>query len=154
MTPPATIRAAQPDDLPRLLPLFRHLDAPDEAAPDPAAARAAFARLLRMEGVTVFVAELPGPSPVLAATCTLIVMPNVTHQARPHALIENVATLADHRQQGLGSAVLRAAVAAAREAGCYKVVLTTGSKRESTLRFYEQTGFARGTRTAFQIRWN
>ncbi len=153
MTLPATIRAARPDDLPRLLPLFRHLDATDEAAPEPDAARDAFARLLRMEGATVFVAELPGPPPVLAATCTLVVVPNITHGARSHALIENVATLADHRQQGLGSAVLHAAVTAAQAQGCYKVVLTTGSKRESTLRFYDRAGFQRGTRTAFQIRW-
>ena len=150
MTPPATIRAARAEDLPRLLPLFRHLDAPDEAPPDPDAARDAFVRLLRTDGVTVFVAEMP---PVLVATCTLFVMANLTHGARPHALIENVATLASHRQRGLGSAVLHAAATAAREAGCYKVVLSTGSQRESTLRFYETAGFARGARTTFQIRW-
>lgn len=154
MTTPATIRAARADDLPRLLPLFRHLDAPDEAAPAPDAARDAFARLLRADGVTVFVAELPGEPPVLAATCTLFVMANLTHQARPQALIENVATLNSHRQRGLGSTVLHAATAAAREAGCYKVVLSTGSQRKSTLRFYETAGFERGTRTAFQIRWS
>ena len=65
MTLPATIRLARADDLPRLLALFRHLDAPDEPAPEPDAARDAFARLLDMPGASVFVAELPGAPPML-----------------------------------------------------------------------------------------
>jgi hypothetical protein len=46
--------------------------------------------------------------------------------------------------------VLRAALDNARQAGCYKVMLATGSRREETLRFYEQAGFERGVKTFFQ----
>jgi hypothetical protein len=31
-------------------------------------------------------------------------------------------------------------------------MLMTGSRQESTMRFYEHAGFERGTKTAFQIR--
>lgn len=89
---------------------------------------------------------------LLVATCTLLIIPNITHRAVPHALIENVVTLRDYRKKGLGPKVLLAAVEACWSADCYKVVLSTGSKREETLRFYERAGFERGTRTAFELR--
>ena len=61
-------------------------------------------------------------------------------------------TNGDHRRAGLGNAVLRAALVHAQRAGCYKVMLATGSKRVDTLRFYERAGFQRGTRTYFDVR--
>ncbi len=56
-----------------------------------------------------------------------------------------------HRQCGFGRAVLDEAVATAWRAGCYKVMLSTGSQRPETWRFYENAGFTRG-KTAFDIR--
>lgn len=67
-------------------------------------------------------------------------------------MIENVVTDADHRRTGLGRAVLDAALDQAWKADCYKVLLATGSRRESTLRFYEGVGFQRDTKTYFEIR--
>lgn len=45
---------------------------------------------------------------------------------------------------GLGRAVLHAALDKAWNADCYKVLLATGYRRESTLRFYEGAGFQQG----------
>lgn len=42
-------------------------------------------------------------------------------------------------------------MATAWEAGCYKVMLMTGSKRPETLRFYADAGFEQ-SKTGFQIR--
>ena len=53
----------------------------------------------------------------------------------------------------MGIAVLSEAARRAREANCYKIVITTGSKRESTLAFYEKAGFKRYTRTVFEQRF-
>lgn len=88
----------------------------------------------------------------LAATCTLIVIPNLTRGGRPYGLIENVVTHPDYRRRGLGTAVLEHALQTAWEWGCYKVMLLTGSKNEATLRFYEQAGFTRGVKTGFLAR--
>lgn len=81
----------------------------------------------------------------------LVIVPNLTRDTGPFALIENVVTHADYRRHGHGGAVLDAALAAAWEAGCYKVMLMTGPRRESTLRFYERAGLERDSKTAFQI---
>ena len=35
---------------------------------------------------------------------------------------------------------------------CYKLMLLTGSKQDSTLKFYEQAGYNRNDKTAF-IQW-
>ena len=98
--------------------------------------------------VTVLVAEVGG---CLASSCTLCIVPNLTHAARPFGVIENVVTHSDYRRRGLGHAVLAAALDTAWAADCYKVMLATGSQRPETLRFYERAGFKRG-RTAFQAR--
>ena len=58
----------------------------------------------------------------------------------------------DYRKKGLATACLDYAKGIAEKEGCYKIMLLTGSKEESTLRFYERAGFNRNDKTAF-IRW-
>jgi GNAT superfamily N-acetyltransferase len=85
----------------------------------------------------------------LVASCTLIIIPNLTRGARPYGLIENVVTHAEFRQKGIGGSLLRYTLQLAWEHQCYKVMLLTGRKQEETLRFYEKAGFQRGIKTGF-----
>ncbi len=142
-----TVRPAEPADLAGLLALYAQLN-PDDPPVDPDIAQFAFAHIRHTPGMTVFVLEQDNH---LAATCTLIVIPNLTRSARPYALIENVVTDAAHRTRGLGRTVLQAAITAAWTAGCYKIMLMTGSKRPETLRFYTNLGFTQN-KTGFQMR--
>ena len=146
MTMPA-IRAAIREDLPKLLDLLQQLDPQTIAAGD--LASATWERSLASGHATVLVADIDGH---LAATCMLVLVDNLTNAGRPWAVIENVVTDAAWRKRGLGRLVLDAALTRAWEAGCYKVMLATRSKREATLRFYEAAGFIRGEKTFFQIR--
>lgn len=143
-----TIRPAGPADLQSIRALYRHLN-PDDAVPPAGEAEPAWQRLLEHPGLTVFVGELP--SGELVASCTLVVIPNLTRSAAPYALIENVVTHGEHRQRGYGRAVLHAAVADAWEAGCYKVMLMTGSRNPATHAFYRNAGFEQ-SKTGYQIR--
>ena len=130
-----------------MIALYAQLN-PDDPAPDPEVAARAWAVMLARDGLTVFVAE---DDTTLVATCTLVVVPNLTRNARPYALIENVVTDTGHRTQGLGRAVIEAALARAWADGCYKAMLMTGSKRPETLRFYVGLGFEQ-SKTGFQMR--
>lgn len=146
MTEPVSIRTINRDDLPALIALYAHLHSDDAPLPDDATLAVVWEAILSDPKLQCFVAERDGR---LVGSCTLCVIPNLTRGARPYGLIENVVTHADYRRQGLGTRLLHAALQRAWEHGCYKVMLSTGSKRESTLRFYENAGFKRGIKTGF-----
>ena len=86
------------------------------------------------------------------SSCVCVVVPNLTRDLRPYALIENVVTHPDWRNRGLASACLAAARDIARENQCYKIMLLTGAKDEKTLDFYRRAGFNSSDKTAF-IQW-
>lgn len=88
----------------------------------------------------------------IVSSCVLIVVPNLTHNQRPYALVENVVTDIKYRNRGYASAVLDVARGIAKKAGCYKIMLMTGSKEDSTLRFYEKAGYNSQDKTAF-VQW-
>lgn len=93
-----------------------------------------------------YAAEVDG---ALVSTCTLTIIPNLLHPQHPYSLIENVVTDPLHRRRGYATAVLQFALNEAWREGSYKVMLLTGSKEESTLRFYVNSGFTRGVKTGF-----
>jgi GNAT superfamily N-acetyltransferase len=53
----------------------------------------------------------------------------LTRGGAAYALIENVVTDAQHRNRGYGQAILKAAVAAAWECGCYKALAFDGFEK-------------------------
>lgn len=141
------IRPASRADLPDLLALYAHLD-PNDLPLSIGAAEQRLDALGRFEGSAILLGHLDGAT---VATCTLIIIPNLTRTGRPYGLIENVVTHAAHRGRGYGKQLLRAAVAAAWEVNCYKVMLMTGSRKPSTLAFYAAAGFEQ-SKTGFQVR--
>lgn len=88
----------------------------------------------------------------IISSCVLIVVPNLTHNQRSYALIENVVTHVDYRNNGYATQLLEYAKKIATNENCYKIMLLTGSKKESTLRFYEKSGYNQNDKTAF-IQW-
>ena len=88
----------------------------------------------------------------IVSTCVCVITPNLTHNQRPYAFVENVVTHPDYRNRGLASACLDYAKELATEERCYKLMLLSGSKQESTLRFYERAGYNRNDKTAF-VQW-
>lgn len=141
------IREAAEGDLDALLSLYAHLHG--EERPQPDRADRAWQAILADRGHHVFLGLEEG-RPV--SSCVLAVIPNLTRNARPYGLIENVVTHPDFRGGGRATALLRHAVRAASLADCYKVMLLTGRKDEATLRFYRGAGFNSEDKTAF-IHW-
>ncbi len=141
------VRLACNDDLAGVLSLYAQLS-PGDFLPDVADATATWTRMLSSDMMSVHVAEVDG---TVAATCVLIIVPNLTRNQRPFGLIENVVSATALRGRGLGKAVVQAAVARAFALDCYKVMLMTGRSDPAVLGFYEACGFQR-SKTAFQIR--
>ncbi|MDP9810327.1 GNAT superfamily N-acetyltransferase [Rhizobium tibeticum] len=141
------IRAAKARDLPDLFALYRELN-PADPTMHRAHAEERFGAIRAQPGMTVFIGVV---GETVAASVTLVVVPNLTRNGASYALIENVVTAADYRQRGYGRALIQYAADAAFKAGCYKVMLLTGSKDPATLRFYENCGFVQD-KTGYQIR--
>jgi ribosomal protein S18 acetylase RimI-like enzyme len=144
----AIIRIAIEHDLPEVLNLYRHLH-PHDPQLEATDAERVWSNLLASGFMTVVVAQA---AKLLAASCTLAIVPNLSRGGRSYGVIENVVTHADYRRLGLGRRVLAHALEIGWQADCYKVLLATGSKQESTLRFYEGAGFERGGKTYFEVR--
>lgn len=88
----------------------------------------------------------------IVSSCVCIVIPNLTRGIRPYAVIENVVTHCDHRGRGYATECLHYAREIAKRSNCYKMMLLTGSKEESTLNFYGRAGYNSTDKTAF-IQW-
>lgn len=142
------IREAKREDLMDLLTLYTHLHDNPMPELDNALCRL-WEGILNDPNHHILVGEEEG---ALVCSCVVVVVPNLTRSQRPYALIENVITHPDYRKKGYASAILCEAAASAKQAGCYKVMLLTGAKEESTMRFYEKAGFNRQDKTGF-IMW-
>ncbi len=141
------IRQAQKSDLPALLTLytqFRGTPVPviDQRITD------IWEQILADKNHHVLVGTADG---AIVSSCVLLIVPNLTNGQRPYALIENVITDEAHRKKGYASALLEHAKSIAKAANCYKVMLLTGSKLQSTLSFYERAGFNRSDKTGFVL---
>lgn len=140
------IRNARAGDLIRLLELYAQLG-PNPIPAEPP--QALWEKILAQPNHYILLAEENGR---VVSTCTLTIILNLTHAGKPYALVENVVTDKAFRGRGFASACLARARELAAQAGCYKIMLLTGSKKEQTLRFYENAGYTRGEKTAFLCR--
>lgn len=144
------VRTVEPGELDRLLDLYRHLNPEDPDIRGQEYIKEIWREICADPGIFCFAIEEDG---LLVSSCTLSIIKNLTRGGRPYGLIENVVTHASYRKRGYGSAVLEKAIETARLKGCYKVMLMTGRKEESTLNFYEKAGFKRGLKTAFILKF-
>lgn len=97
----------------------------------------------------IIVNEIDGK---IVSSCVCVIIPNLTRGIRPYAFVENVVTHEDYRKKGYATECLDHARKIAQQENCYKMMLLTGSKRQSTLDFYTKAGYNSNDKTAF-IQW-
>lgn len=143
------IRELKPSELDQLLKLYRYLHTADDPLPDNKTINEIWGQIQSNKQHIILGVFEDG---ILVSSCVLNIIPNLTRGCRPYALIENVITHPDCRKRGLGKALMHHATDFARDCGCYKIMLLTGRKNESTYRFYESAGFDRNGKQAFIVR--
>jgi GNAT superfamily N-acetyltransferase len=106
-------------------------------------------KILQNKDYHIVVADVDG---AVVSTCTCVIIPNLTHNQRPYAVVENVVTDQNFRGKGYATSCLDFAKEIAIKNNCYKLMLMTGSKKETTLNFYRNSGYTDKTKTAFDQR--
>lgn len=136
------IRAAIRSDLGAILRLLRDLgeDSHTQSANVrmSSAAVRAWTRMETDPDRTVLVAEQRGQ---IIGTLGLLVVANLTHDAQPWAVVDNLVVDPLTRGRGIGRALMEDALDRATRAGCYKVELLSHESGPGAHRFYEALGF-------------
>ena len=142
------VREATESELQEILHLYLHLH--ETGVPeDYAQLRDTWAQILRDPNHHLIVKEVNGQ---IVSSCVCVIIPNLTRNVRPYAFIENVVTDSAYRGKGYATECLNHARQIAKAHNCYKIMLLTGSKSESTLSFYRRAGYNSTDKTAF-IQW-
>ena len=132
-------------DYEQVMALYHQLQ-PNDPFVEESRGKPVFKSIIESKNLILIVAEMDD---AIVSTCYLNLIPNLTRNTKPYAVIENVITEVNHRNKGIGKEVMKYALNKAWQAGCYKVMLLTGRKDESTLKFYEACGLESGIKTAF-----
>jgi len=142
------IREAVSGDLDQILDLYLFLHEDSKPEKDQHLLEV-FNRIIEDKDHHLIVYETDGK---IVSSCVCVIIPNLTHNVRPYAFVENVVTHADYRGKGYATLCLDYARKIAQENNCYKMMLLTGSKKQSTLDFYKNAGYNSNDKTAF-IQW-
>ena len=142
VAPMAIVRLATEADIPRILELYRELvittsHVEQGRIPSPDDFRRVFAEISASPGHELVVAE---HGDEVIGTLVLLIVPNLSHGTLPWALVENMVVDRRHRRGGVGRLLTDYALARARDAGCYKIVLNSNKKRRDAHRFYRAVG--------------
>lgn len=79
----------------------------------------------------------------IVGTFQLTIIPGLVGRGRTRAKVESVHVLAGLRGSGVGAAMMRHAIAEAKQAGCGSMELSSNKLRTNAHRFYERLGFSR-----------
>ncbi len=135
-----TIREAEGSDLPAIAALLADdgLGRGRESG-DMDVYRAAFERMQAQAGNVYLLAVVDG---FVAGCLQYTAIHGLSRAGATRAQIEGVRVSAAFRGQGIGEAMMEAAIARARGDGCGLMQLTTDKSRVDAHRFYERLGFA------------
>jgi GNAT superfamily N-acetyltransferase len=143
VAPSIRVREATADDYDALLRLLDDLDESmyrGRSHGREAELRALFDAILADPDQRLYVAENGGE---LVGSAHLMVLRHFGRSLPRSAVVEGVVVAATQRRAGVGAALMRALAEAAREAGCYKLALTSNLARGGAHRFYSRLGWKR-----------
>jgi len=134
---PVNVRRATCDDLNRIIELYEELgDQKIDISPD--AMQRVFKEISEIPGHYFLVIE---KDDYVLGTLYLQVVPNLSHNGSPWAIIENVVIDRKYHRNGLGRILMEHAIKICRESGCHKVQLMSMNKRKEAHQFYRSMGF-------------
>jgi GNAT superfamily N-acetyltransferase len=134
------IRPAEPEDIGAVLRLYAQPAFDDGKVLDEVSARAPYDRFSHYPDYKIYIAEVDAR---IVGSFALLVMLNLGHLGAPSAIVEDVVVDPAMQNRLIGQRMMEAAMALARDKGCYKLVLSSNERRTGAHRFYDRLGFKR-----------
>lgn len=145
MPPGFNIRMVNKNDLPVLQELYLNLY-DTEVMPITSDAMQLWDDILKDPDYHILIGEESGK---IVSSVTLVIIKNLTRQMKPNAIIENMVTSPPYRNRGYAKLLMNKAIEMAKEKNCYRIMFISGSKNESNLKFYQNSGFSNTEKSAF-----
>ena len=141
---PATLVTSIDEATAADLPCVLRLYAENEITPDDVLqssdAREIWERFSAYPDYKLYVARIAGE---IVGTFALLIMDNLAHRGAKSGVVEDVIVGRKFQERGIGKQMMRFALARCRDAGCYKLSLSSDLKRTSAHAFYEALGFVK-----------
>jgi GNAT superfamily N-acetyltransferase len=126
------------------LPCVLRLYAENEITPDDVLrssdAREIWERFSAYPDYKLYVARIAGE---IVGTFALLIMDNLAHRGAKSGVVEDVIVSRKFQERGIGKQMMRFALTQCRDAGCYKLSLSSNLKRTAAHAFYESLGFVK-----------
>ncbi|MDJ0621973.1 MAG: GNAT family N-acetyltransferase [Desulfocapsaceae bacterium] len=135
-----SLRKAKQTNLPAILDLYGQPEIDNGRLLSMQEAQIIFARMQTYPNYSMYVAEYQGQ---VIGTYGLLIMDNLGHLGAQSAIVEDVAISPGLQRRFIGNKMLNYAIELARQAGCYKLMLSTNLKREKAHLFYEKLGLVK-----------
>jgi ribosomal protein S18 acetylase RimI-like enzyme len=137
------IRLATERDIPRIIELYQELSLTishieQALSPSSDEYRKVFAEICADPKHELLVAESQGQ---VVGTIALLIVPNLSHNATPYAIAENLIVNQKHRRQGIARQLLEYCINRAKEEKCHRIELCSDKRREEAHRLYRSLGF-------------
>jgi len=132
------IRKAEEKDIPSIIALDSEIDLSNDETISVKNANVIFSKIQSYPNYHIYVALIQGE---IVGTFALLVMDNLAHNGAPSGIVEDVAVRRKWQGKGIGKQMMEYSMQRCKEAGCYKMVLSSNVIRESAHTFYETLGF-------------
>lgn len=136
------IREARQADLEKVLALYSAIEDNSADVLTLEEAQTVWAQFSRYPSYRLWVACDTSNRDTVVGTYALLVMHNLAHRGAPSAIVEDVVVAAEQQGRGIGRQMMAHAMQQARQAGCYKLALSSNLRRKGAHAFYESLGFA------------
>ena len=134
------MRIATATDIPTLIDLYAQMD--DEPPLPAETVTKVFQEIANYPNYDIYLASLKESPETVIGTFSLIFLPTMMHPGyHKYAEIDSVTILPAYRCRGFGKQMMQFALNISRQAGCYKMSLSSNVLRIHAHKFYEDLGF-------------
>ena len=132
------IRKANESDLAAILSLFAQPEMDNGSILSLDKAKALFKKIQSYPCYTIFVATIDEK---IIGTFALLIMDNLAHMGTPSGIVEDIVVDPAYQGKGIGKLIMNYAIDQCKEAGCYKLALSSNLRRVQAHKFYKSLRF-------------